>query len=91
MSQQVHGHERTVGVAAYRDAVAIGDSHVDDFIDRCLRTGDELLDVSVVRLLSVGANDRHRRTIEHAVAVHQQHQVVLAAGPLELVWRSGEL
>src|SRR6267378_2445685 len=76
---------------AYSNAVAIGDAHVDDLVDSGLCARDELIDVTVVRLLSVGADDRHCRPVEHAVAVHEQHQVVLTARPLELVRRSGEL
>src|ERR1700674_4319602 len=40
---------------------------------------------------SAGANDRHCRAVEYAVAVHEQHQVVLAGGALELIRGPGEL
>ena len=88
--QQVRGHERAVAVAADADAIAIGDAHLDDLVDRRLRAGHELLDVRVVRRLA-RTDDRHRRVVEDRVAGQQQEQVRVAADDREAVRRSGDL
>src|SRR5213076_144122 len=83
--QKVNGHECAVRMSADSDPITIRDSHVDDLVDCRLCACNELLDISVVWLLSVDADDRHRRSIEDAIAVHEQHHIVLPAGALELV------
>ena len=90
MREQVGGHEAAVAVAADADAIAIGDAHLDDLVDRRLRARDQLLDVRVVRRLA-RADDRHRRVVEDGVAGEQQEHVRRAADRGERIRRTGDL
>jgi hypothetical protein len=55
-------------MSAYAEAVAIADAAAHDFFDGGLRSRDELLDVGVVRLRTVRADDWNRGIVEHRVA-----------------------
>ncbi len=90
MRQQVRCHEAAVAVAADADAIAIGDAHLHDLVDRRLRARHELLDVRVVGRLA-RADDRHRRVVEDGVAGQQQEHVRAAADRGERVRRSRDL
>ena len=77
-------------MAADADAIAIGDAHRHDLVDRRLRARDELLDVGVVRRLA-RSDDRHRRVVEDRVAREQQEHVRHAAQHRERIRRAGDL
>ena len=72
--EQVRGHERAVAVAADADALAVGHAQLDRLVDRRLGARHELLDVRVVGGFP-GADDRHRRSVEHRVALRQEQQM----------------
>ena len=90
MRQQVRRHERAIAVATDAYAIAIADTHIDNFIDGRLRVRDELLDVSVVSSFA-GADDRHRRVVENRIAGQQQEQVRITADRREPIGRAGDL
>ena len=52
------------------DAIAIAHADVNDFVDRGFGAGDQLIYVMIVRGFA-GANDRHRRVIEHRITRQQ--------------------
>ena len=85
VGQQIGGHEGPVAVPADGDAVAVGDAHAHNRLDRRLGAGGQLLDVGVVGLGPVDADDRHRRVVQHGIALGQQEQVADAARPGEAV------
>ena len=73
--EQIGRHECTVAVTSDADTIAIGDTQFDDFIHRSLRTGDELFDIRVIRFLVTFPDNRHRWSIEHAVALRQHEEM----------------
>jgi hypothetical protein len=56
MDQQIRGHERSIAVASNADSVGIRNAHLDSFVDRCFRSGNDLLNISVVHLFH-GSDD----------------------------------
>ena len=85
VGQQVGGHEGPVAVPADGDPVAVGHAHFHHRIHRCLGAGGQLLDVGVVGFGPVDADDRHRRIVQHGIALGQQEEVADAARPGEAV------
>src|SRR6185312_10630812 len=78
MCQEIGRHECTIRVTAHCDAVAITDAQRIYRVDRRLRAGHELLDVTVVRLLAVLRNDRHRWPIQNSITCREQQQLAIA-------------
>src|SRR5581483_7704852 len=90
MRQQVRGQECSVAVPTDADAIAIADTHFDDFVDRCLRAGNKLLDVSIVGGFTTPDN-RHSGIVENRVTRQQQEHVRITADDRETIWRAGDL
>src|SRR5215469_3593659 len=90
MRQQVRGHKGTVAVSANADAIAIGNPHLDSFVDGSFRARDNLLDVGVVHRLRI-ADHRHGGVIENGIALCQQPQLTHAVNYGEAIWRAAYL
>jgi len=90
VGQQVRGHEGPIAVAADTDAIAIADTHLNQFIDCRFGAGHQLLDVMIVGSFA-RADNRHRRVIENRVTGQQQEQVRVTADNRKAIGRTSDL
>ncbi len=91
MRQQVRGHERPVRMPANGDVLAVGHPSPHHFIHRCFGVGHQLGQVGVVGFLVAFADDRHRRTHQHRIALGQERLRTPVTDGVETVGRIGHL
>ena len=72
-------------MAADADAIAIANAHVHDFVDRCLRVRNQLLDVRVVCRFT-RADDRHCGIVKDRITGHKQEEMRITANGGEAIW-----
>ena len=65
-------------MSADSDAIFVGDTHFDGFINRRLRRINELFDKSIIHRQRI-ADNRHRRIVENRVALKQEKQMRIAS------------
>src|SRR5262245_57852500 len=90
MSKQICGHESSVAMASYQDALSVCNADFDEFFDRCASCAGDLLDIGFVHCLRI-TDYRHRGVHEDSVALGQEQNRGCAAVVSKRVWRAANL